>query len=193
MRMQIIRTEYLMCAGDFPKSPDWESIHADIARSVQLINHVEQGHNCVESSGSSSLQKDLCPIWREAFVSELKSLGWQPNFHLADTLNIATPFDASWSVGNRHTCVELETGDIQHANATLCRMALGIVKGVIACAVLVVVHDAHRFEPQTTSVAFAQVANYLDLWRAVRVSEGLLVVISAGPSQVPAMDTLTLA
>jgi hypothetical protein len=167
--MNIVRTEYLISAGDFPDSPEWESFHWDIICGVEAISSAGPANHC-EEVGLATL--------RRAFVGELASYGWEPALHLDNTpLKTCTPFDAGCSLEKRFVAAEFAPRNVQCAHAILCKMALGLVRGVLAAGVLVVTNDHRRLKPRIHTAAFGELTNYFDLWKALHVEDGLLMVV----------------
>jgi hypothetical protein len=92
---------------------------------------------------------------------------------------LCTPFDLGLAIENRHFCVELETGDLGRAIMMLNKLTLGILRGVLAGGALVMLNGGHHSKCSIKKVSFAVLQMYFDVWKAVQVPEGLLVVIGA--------------
>jgi len=179
--MKIIRVERLIDAGGFSSTQEWKKIESQIADAIQSIEwppdsgtftlRDESGKKRGEGSGVKTI-KDAC-------MRHLSSLGWG----LETCVDVATlrrpgPIDATIPVGNRLFCMEWETGNISSSHRALNKMALGILKGLLIGGALVLPTRA-MYKYLTDRVGnFAEIEPYFDLWRALRVEVGLLVVIA---------------
>ena len=179
--MKIGRVESLIETGAFCRSPDWEKIRAQIFEAIKKVQwppnsgaftlHDEAGKERGEGNG-------VKPI-KTACMLHLQAQGWV----LEPALDIATvtrpgPMDAALNVGNRHFCVEWETGNISSSHRALNKIALGIIKGVLVGGVLIV-PTREMYHYLTDRVGnFRELEPYFPVWRALKIDEGLLSVIA---------------
>jgi hypothetical protein len=178
--MKIVRTEYLVCAGDFAESLEWERIQGDIACGIVAICRIKPGCKASEMENRSSRGKHAYPLWRQAFAAKLETLGWLPNVHFNNTpLQLCTPFDLGLAIRNGNFCVELATGDLSHTIMVLNKLTLGILSGVLVGGVMVMLNEERRAKFAAERLSFDALQMYFDVWKAVKVPEGLLVVIAA--------------
>jgi len=179
--MKIMRVERLIDAGGFSSSQEWKTIEAQIFEAIQSIQwppysgsftlRNEPGKKRGEGSGVKPI-KDAC-------MQHLSLLGWglETCYDIA-TLRRPGPIDATLPVGNRLFCMEWETGNISSTHRALNKMALGILKGILIGGALVLPTRA-MYRYLTDRVGnFAEIEPYFDLWRALQVEDGLLVVIA---------------
>jgi hypothetical protein len=126
--------EYLINAGSFGASRDWERIKEEVLTAIKRIQwppnsgkftlYDQAGKRRGEGNGVKPI-KDACML-------HLKSLGWD----LETRVDIATvaqpgPVDATCNVGGKLFCVEWETGNISSTHRALNKMALGMLKEIL--------------------------------------------------------------
>lgn len=179
--MRIMRVERLIDEGKFSSSQEWKKIESDIVSAIQSIQWPPH-------SGSFTLRDEpgkkrgqgsgVKPI-KNACMQHLISLGWGLETRVdVATLRRPGPIDATMPVGNRLFCMEWETGNISSSHRALNKMALGILKGIFIGGALVLPTRA-MYKYLTDRVGnFAEIEPYFELWRALQVEVGLLVVIA---------------
>ena len=75
-------------------------------------------------------------------------------------------------------CVEWETGNVSSSHRAINKMALGILKKILIGGALIV-PTREMYQYLTDRVGnFPEIEPYFPLWRALRVEEGLLLVIA---------------
>jgi len=179
--MKITRCERLIDAGRFSSSEEWTAIESDINQAITAIQwppgsgsftlYDQPGKKRGEGSGVTPIKK-ACMQW-------LRSVGWT----LETRIDIATlrrpgPIDATRAMGKRLFAVEWETGNISSTHRAINKMALGILKKVLIGGALILPTRA-MYRYLTDRVGnFPEIEPYFDLWRALHVDEGLLVVIA---------------
>ena len=138
--MKIVHTEFIISAGRFPQSKEWENVQTHIRTAIRSIEwppesgsytlHDEPGKKRGQGSG-------VKPI-KLACMKKLEALGW----NLETPVDIATvkrpgAMDASIQVNDRLFCVEWETGNISSSHRAINKMALGIIKNILIGGVLI--------------------------------------------------------
>ena len=109
---------------------------------------------------------------------ELNKQGWR----LEEPLDIATlkrpgKLDAVLYTENGPVALEWETGNISSSHRALNKMALGLLKGVLACGILVVPsRELYRYLTDRIG-NIAELDPYLDLWRAIPCNRGVLEIV----------------
>lgn len=179
--MKITHVEFLIDAGGFSRSETWKRIRNDIFAAIRTIQwpagsgsftlHDQPGKKRGEGSG-------VTPIKR-ACMLHLQSLGWT----LETCLDIATlkspgPMDATLSVGDRHFCVEWETGNVSSSHRAINKMALGILKKVLIGGALILPTREMYWYLTDRIGNYPEVEPYFPLWKSLTVDEGLLAVIA---------------
>jgi hypothetical protein len=179
--MKIIRIERLIDVGKFSSSGEWKTIENHIISAIQSIQwppgtdsftlRDEPGKRRGEGSG-------VKPI-KAACMRHLESLGWELETRVdVATLRRPGPVDATVPVGERLFCMEWETGNISSSHRALNKMALGILRGIFIGGALVL-PTRPMYKYLTDRIGnFPEIEPYFGLWRALRVEEGLLVVIA---------------
>ena len=111
-------------------------------------------------------------------MEELKRQGWR----LEEPLDIATVkrpgrLDAILYTDYGPVALEWETGNISSSHRALNKMALGLLKGVLVCGILVV--PSRKFYKYLTDRIgnMPELEPYLDLWRSIPYEEGVLEII----------------
>lgn len=179
--MKIVKIEILIDAGGFSASPEWRTIKDHITKSIQSVEwpsgagsftlYDEPGKERGKGSG-------VKPI-KEAFVLNLKSLGW----NLETKVNIAAlkkpgPFDATYAAKNKLFAIEWETGNISSSHRAMNKMALGLLKGILIGGILVL-PTREMYHYLTDRVGNLQeLEPYFPLWRSIECDEGILGVIA---------------
>lgn len=86
--------------------------------------------------------------------------------------------DATLPVGDRHFCVEWETGNVSSSHRAINKMALGILKKVlIGGALILPTREMYRYLTDRVG-NYPEVEPYFALWKSLTVDEGLLAVIA---------------
>ena len=179
--MKIMQIERLIDAGGFSSTSEWKKIEGHIAQAIKAIQwppgsgfftlYDQHGKARGEGNGVKPI-KDAC-------MEHLRSHDWS----LETPVDIATlkqpgPMDATYRVGSKLFAVEWETGNISSSHRAVNKMALGILKQVLIGGVLIL-PTRNMYKYLTDRVGnFPELEPYFPLWRAIRVDEGLLAVIS---------------
>lgn len=86
--------------------------------------------------------------------------------------------DAVLYTGYGPVALERETGNISSSHRALNKMALGLLKGVLACGILVV-PSRELYKYLTDRIGnMAELEPYLDLWRSIPCKEGVLEIVA---------------
>lgn len=179
--MKIVKTERLIDAGKFSSSPEWKRIEEDVLAAIRSVQWPK-------GSGSFTLRDEagkergkgsgVKPI-KDACMLHLKKRGWD----LETEVDIATlkrpgPMDATIKVGKKLFCCEWETGNISSSHRAMNKMALGLQKGILMGGALILPTRA-MYRYLTDRIGnFPELEPYFDLWKSLKVEEGLLLVIA---------------
>lgn len=179
--MRVVRIERLLERGSFPASAAWREIEAQILNCMKALEwprgsggfvlHDQPGKKRGEGSG-------VKPI-KDGFMVCLQRNGWL----VPHKMNIATakrpgPIDAAYPVGTRHFALEWETGNISSSHRSMNKMILGLLKGVLVGGALIL-PTREMYKYLTDRVGnYAELEPYFDVWRAIEITEGLLLVIA---------------
>ena len=111
-------------------------------------------------------------------IEELERQGWKSEQFL-DILNTKHPGKVDSILETTHGIVALEweTGNISSSHRALNKMALGLLKGVLAAGILVVPSRA-MYKFLTDRVGnIDELDPYLDLWKSIPCTRGILEVV----------------
>ena len=173
--MKIVREESLIMKGRYAESAIWaatrKSLHIAICEvewpeksGSFTINPAKHGNGVTKIKGG--------------LLKELKRQGWS----LEVPLDIATvdrpgKLDAVLPTVFGPVALEWETGNISSSHRALNKMAVGLMKGVIACGILVVPsRDMYRYLTDRVG-NMPELEPYLGMWRAIPVKEGILEIV----------------
>ena len=179
--MKIIKIEYLIDIGDFSKSSDWKSIKKDIISAIQSIKWPpgSESFTILDQSGKKRGQgSGVKPIKKE-FMTHLETLGWnlETGVPIA-VLKRTGRIDATRKVGKKLFCVEWETGNISSSHRSMNKMALGLMKNLLIGGILIL-PTRIMYHYLTDRVGnYQELEPYFDLWKSVKVKEGILAVIA---------------
>lgn len=178
--MKVVKTENLICSGEFAHSNFWNETLCFICQQIRNIEHpVGTGKFTLypESGKKRNQGNGVKPI-KDLFIKKLIAYGWKTE----EPLDIATRkkpgnLDAVLNTDNGTIAIEWETGNISSSHRALNKLCLGLTKNVISAGVLIVpsremcqyltdrIGNYHELEP------------YFDLWRAVKCDNGTLEII----------------
>lgn len=178
--MKIVGVEVLQCCGDYSSSRDWritrEMLHQAISRvswppgSKEFTIYPQSGKKGGEGNGVKPIKNEL--------MSELKTKGWK----LEEPLDLSVlkrpgKLDAVLYTKYGPVALEWETGNISSSHRALNKMSLGLLKGVLACGILIV-PSRKLYKYLTDRVGnISELEPYLELWRAIPCKQGVLEVV----------------
>ena len=178
--MKVVHVETLISRGDFAVSPFWQSTRAALLDAIKAVDwppgsgaftiFPEPGK--LRGAGSG-----VTPI-KHGLMTRLEASGWK----LEERIAIAArrqpgKFDAVLFANAGPIALEWETGNISSSHRALNKMALGLLQGKLAAAVLVVPSRAlYRFLTDRVG-NWDELVPYLDLWRSVPVQAGVLEIV----------------
>jgi hypothetical protein len=111
-------------------------------------------------------------------MKSLVKQGWKTEVPL-DIATVARPgkLDAVLQTRYGPVALEWETGNISSSHRALNKMALGLLKGVLAAGMLVV-PTRELYQYLTDRVGnWSELAPYLDLWKAIPCRTGVLEIL----------------
>jgi hypothetical protein len=178
--VKIVEEVTLISAGGYASSEDWlatrKSLYEAIRRvdwpsgSGQFLIYPESGKKRGEGNGVTPIKADL--------MIELKSQGWLLENRIPIATRIQTgALDAVLYTPHGPVALEWETGNISSSHRALNKMALGLMKGILAAGILVV-PSGQLAKFLTDRVGnYPELVPYLDLWRAIPCKAGVLEVV----------------
>jgi hypothetical protein len=178
--VKIVKVETLLHCGPYAKSKEWKStrtmLHGAIGRvswppgSGKFTIYPESGKSRGCGNGVKPIKSEL--------MTELAAKGWKLEEPLAIAV-LKRPGDLDAVLETKHgpVAVEWETGNISSSHRALNKMALGLMKGLLAAGTLIVPsRDLYRFLTDRVG-NFSELEPYLDLWRAIPCRRGVLEVV----------------
>lgn len=175
--MKIVHEELLIDAGPYSQTPDYLSARAHVFEAISKVVWPEGGTEFAifpERHGNGVL-----PIKYE-FQAYLEQNGWQLEvpLDLGVTVSRPGPLDAVLTLDDGHFAVEWETGNISSSHRALNKLALGLIRGVLAGACLII--PSRRLYPYLTDRIgnYEELAPYFDVYRQIRCDCGVLSVIA---------------
>ncbi|HEV3259917.1 MAG TPA: hypothetical protein VG013_23820 [Gemmataceae bacterium] len=178
--MKITHVETLLACGSFATSAEWRSIRRRMHKAIQAVDWpVGSGKFTIypESGKKRGKGNGVKPIKSE-LMKELAVRGWK----LEEPLDIAIlqrpgKLDAVLYSKSGPVAFEWETGNISSSHRALNKMALGLLKGVLICGMLVV-PSRQLYRYLTDRIGnFPELQPYLDLWKVLPCRRGVLEII----------------
>ena len=178
--MKIVRTETVIAAGAFAKSRQWKKIRSDLHREISAVDWPPGSGKFIiypESGKKRGQGNGVKPI-KGGLIERLKAKGWKPEERLAVAVTTKPgKLDAVRDTANGPVALEWETGNISSSHRALNKMALGLMKGVLAAGVLVV-PSRNLYKFLTDRVGnFDELEPYLDLWKSIPCAQGVLEIV----------------
>jgi hypothetical protein len=173
--MKVLRTTYLIKAGSFGTSPEWEARHAQICKAIT-------GVEWPTGSGAFTLYAEkqangVVPI-KKSCMADLKKFGWDLETRFSPSQEKRPgPIDATCREKGKLLCLEWETGNISSSHRALNKMALGLITGEFIGGVLIVPSRAMYFYLTDRIGNYAEIQPYFPVWQSLNIKEGVLAVI----------------
>jgi hypothetical protein len=178
--MKIVGVEVLQSCGRYASSREWritrKMLHDAVKRvswppgSRRFTIYPESGKKSGEGNGVKPIKNEL--------MLELQERGWKLEERLAvPTLKRMGKLDAVLYTSYGPVALEWETGNISSSHRALNKMALGMLRGVLTCGILIV-PSRKLYKFLTDRVGnIAELEPYLELWRSIPCTEGVLEVV----------------
>lgn len=179
--MQIVRKETLISHGKYAASTEWQETRESLYKAIREVDwprgtgkftiYPQSGKRRREGNGVTPIKLGL--------MGKLKKQGWK----LEEPLDIAVlkkpgKLDAVLYTDYGPVALEWETGNISSSHRALNKMALGLLKGVLACGILVV-PSRELYKYLTDRIGnMAELEPYLDLWRSIPCEQGVLEIVT---------------
>jgi len=178
--VKIVRVETLISAGPFARSQEWSAIWNDLLNKISGVDWPPGSGKFTiypESGKGRGRGNGVKPI-KEGLIKRLKAQGWKPEEALP--LAVATQagkLDAVLYTPRGPVALEWETGNISSSHRALNKMALGLMKGALVAAVLVVPsRKLYRFLTDRIG-NFDELKPYLEVWKSLPCKEGVLEIV----------------
>lgn len=177
--MQIVREETLISRGTYSASEAWRQTRSSLYDAIKRVDWPRGSGTFTiypEAGKKSSMGNGVGPI-KIGLMEELNQQGWKRE-HRVD---IAEGFrlgkvDAVLDTSDGLVALEWETGNISSSHRALNKMALGLLKGTLACGILVV-PSRKLYHFLTDRIGnWNELEPYLDLWKSVPCENGILEI-----------------
>ena len=179
--MKIAREETLIRCGKYAASREWKKTRASLHKAIGEVEWPKGSgkFTIYPESGKKRGKGNGVPPIKLGLMAELKRQGWK----LEESLDIATlkkpgKLDAVLYTDYGPVALEWETGNISSSHRALNKMALGLMKGVLAAGILVV-PTRELYKYLTDRIGnMAELEPYLELWRRVPCENGVLEIVA---------------
>lgn len=179
--MKIVREETLLSCGRYASSAEWKLTRSTLYKAIQEVDWPRGSGKFTiypESGKKRGQGNGVTPI-KDGLMEELAKQGWRLEVPL-DIATVTKPgrLDAVLDTKYGPVALEWETGNISSSHRALNKMALGLLKGVLACGILVVPSRA-LYKYLTDRIGnMAELDPYLELWRSIPCKEGVLEIVA---------------
>ena len=179
--MRIVQEETLISCGKYATSAEWQQTRESLYKAIREVDwprgsgkftiFPQPGKRRREGNGVTPIKLGL--------MEELEKQGWK----LEESLDLAVlkqpgKLDAVLYTDYGPVALEWETGNISSSHRALNKMALGLLKGRLACGILVV-PSRELYQYLTDRVGnMAELEPYLDLWRSIPCEQGVLEIVT---------------
>ena len=179
--MKIVREETLISRGRYAESSEWARTRKSLYQAIREVDWPRGSGSFTiypESGKGRAKGNGVAPI-KLGLMKELKRQGWG----LEQPLGIAIvkkpgKLDAVLRTSYGPVALEWETGNISSSHRALNKMALGLLKGVLACGILVV-PSRELYKYLTDRIGnMDELEPYLDLWRCIPCAAGVLEIVA---------------
>ena len=170
--MKIMRTTYLIKAGPFGVSPEWDARHTQICKAITDVEWPEGSGKFTLLSGK---QGNSVVLIKNSCMDDLKKSGWSLKTRFKPTgAKRPGPIDATCCEKGKLLCLEW---DLSSSHRAINKMALGLITGEFIGGVLIVPSRAMYFYLTNRIGHYDKIQPYFDIWRTLKVEEGILAVI----------------
>jgi len=179
--MKIVQEETLLSCGAYASSTAWKKTRKSLYKAIREVDWPPGSGTFTiypEFGKARGKGNGVTPI-KLGLMKELKRQGWK----LEEPLDIAIlkrpgKLDAVLHTDYGPVALEWETGNISSSHRALNKMALGLLKGVLACGILVV-PSRELYKYLTDRIGnMAELGPYLDLWRSIPCKAGVLEIVA---------------
>ena len=172
--MKIVQEVSLISKGSFEESQEWIAIQNEIRSAIELIVWPPGASNFTinptrHGNGVKTIKNACMTALKENF-------GWQLETRITYATRAPGRIDATKILDNHLFALEWETGNISSSHRAINKLVLGLLRGVLLGSALVI--PSRRLYPYLTDRIgnFEELEPYFDVWRAVAIQEGFLVI-----------------
>ncbi len=178
--MKIVHVEKLVSTGSFARSREWKRVRDGLHEAIRAVDwppgtgkftiYPQSGKRRGEGNG-------VKPIKNEC-IAKLCEQGWRAEIAL-DILGTANPgdLDAVFQAKAGAVAMEWETGNISSSHRALNKLSIGLMRGSLVGATLVV-PSRRLYKWLTDRIGnFQELQPYLELWKSIPSENGVLEIV----------------
>lgn len=179
--MKIARTQFLLQAGAFAASAEWETRYEEVCHAIRAVDWPpgSGAFTLYEESGKKRGEGNGVKPIKDACMTRLQKCGWalEAEIGVASVRRMGR-IDAACNIGKKLLCLEWETGNISSTHRALNKMGVGLLKNVLIGGILIL-PTRKMYAYLTDRVGnYEEIEPYFPLWQSLGISEGVLVVIA---------------
>jgi len=180
--MKIVQEISLISIGSFEESSDWSVIRDEIREAISLIVYPSGATNFTINPVKHG--NGVKPIKEACMIALKDRFGWKLETSIDYATRSPGKVDATKALDNHLFALEWETGNISSSHRAVNKMVLGLLRGVLLGAVLVL--PSRKLYPYLSVRIgnYEELEPYFDVWRAVRLEEGFLAIFVIEHDQV---------
>jgi len=180
--MKIVQEISLISLGSFEESSDWSIIRDEIREAISLIVYPPGTFSFTINPTRHG--NGVKPIKEACMIALKDRFGWGLETPIQYATRSPGKVDATKALDNHLFALEWETGNISSSHRAVNKMVLGLLRGVLLGAVLVL--PSRKLYPYLTDRIgnYEELEPYFDVWRAVRLEEGFLAIFVIEHDQV---------
>lgn len=178
--MRIVHVETLISKGKYAASREWKRNRRDLHDAIKAVDwprgsgaftiYPERGKKRGEGNGVTPIKLGL--------LERLAKEDWKLEHPLDITSSAKTGgLDAVLETKHGILALEWETGNISSSHRALNKMALGLLKGLLVGAVLVVPSRSFYIYLTDRIGNYSELLPYLHLWKSLPIDEGVLEIV----------------
>ena len=178
--MKIVHIETLISTGQFAVSREWRRTQTEIYAAITSAEwppgsgaftiHPTSGKQRGEGNG-------VVPI-KARCIAQLVANGWASEASVPLTQDFQSGrFDAVLKSERGLVALEWETGNISSSHRALNKLAIGLMKGGLIAAILVLPSKQLARWLTDRIGNYPELIPYLDLWRAIPCREGVMEIV----------------
>ncbi len=182
--MKIIQEVPIISCGGFEESDKWPIIRAEIREAISLIVHPPNtGSFTINPTKNGNGVK---PIKDKCMTALRDKFGWGLETKIQYATRSRSPgrVDATKVIDDYLFALEWETGNISSSHRAINKMVLGLIRRVFLGAVLIL-PSRNLYNYLTDRIGnFEELEPYFDVWRAVQLEEGFLLIFVIEHDQI---------
>lgn len=174
--MRIIKQEILLKEGPFSKSEELSRIIQEINSSVKTVGW-PIGNNSFEINPVKK-GNGVKPIKNNCMKQLSEFYNWNCEYRMKITGTRPGPIDAVKRLSDgRFFAVEWETGNISSSHRALNKIAVGILKGILAGGTLILPSRNFYYYLTDRVGNYSEIEPYFLVWNNLSIKDGFISVV----------------